>query len=214
MVETAPGQPKGAWWSPNRSSRNQSWGVAPIESRVKMQVGDRTRTRRHRSGRCRRRGGRAASTVTAGLAAGGTATAGWAAARRRQVRRRQAARRQVIHNSDGRLGGGRKYGNGRLGGGRYSEGRLGGGRYNRGRFGGGRCGGGRLWGDGWYGYGDGKLGGGTGMATAGWHLGRRGALTTPVTSSGGLFKQTAPAYTVVCVCGSFSYFKLHMKLNH
>ena len=28
-------------WSPNRSSRNQSWGVAPIETRVKRQVGDR-----------------------------------------------------------------------------------------------------------------------------------------------------------------------------
>ena len=56
-IETAPGPPKGAWWSPNRSSRNQSWGVAPIRSRAKMQVDDRTRTRRRRSGRCRRRMG-------------------------------------------------------------------------------------------------------------------------------------------------------------
>ena len=44
-IETTPGPPKGAWRSPNRSSRNQSWGVAPIRSRAKMQVDDRTRTR-------------------------------------------------------------------------------------------------------------------------------------------------------------------------
>ena len=48
-IETAPDRPKVAWWSPNRSSRNQSWGVAPIRSRAKMQVDDWARTRRHRS---------------------------------------------------------------------------------------------------------------------------------------------------------------------
>ena len=54
-IETAPGHPERARWSPNRSSRNQSWGVAPIRSRAKMQVDDRTRTRRHRSSWRRRR---------------------------------------------------------------------------------------------------------------------------------------------------------------
>ena len=32
-IETAPGPPEGVWRSPNRSSRNQSWGVAPISGR-------------------------------------------------------------------------------------------------------------------------------------------------------------------------------------
>ena len=103
--------------------------------------------------------GRAAAaaigTVTAGPAAEGIRRVGdgrlGGAARRRKIRRRHRLRGgRVIRNSDGWLGGGRKYGNGRLGGG-YDEGRLGGGRYNDGGFGGGRCGGGRL-GGGWYGY--------------------------------------------------------------
>ena len=81
---------------------------------------------------------------------GESATAGWAArlggGRYGDGRLRGG---RVIRNSDGWLGGGKKYGNGRLGGG-YGEGRLGGGRYNDGGFGGSRCGGGRL-GGGWYG---------------------------------------------------------------
>ena len=139
-IETTPGPPKGAWRSPNRSSRNQSWGVAPIRLRAKMQVGDRTRTRRHRSSRRRRRGGR-----------GREGRRSW-----REVRRRQVGRRQVKHNSDGRLCGGRYngdgFGGGRCGGGRlwgdgwygYGDGKLGGGRYGDGRLIGRRLGGGRL----------------------------------------------------------------------
>ena len=105
-IETAPGPPKGAWRSPNRSSRNQNWGVAPIRSRAKKQVGERTRTRRRRSSRRRRRGRR-----------GREGRRSW-----REVRRRQVGRR---------LGGGRVIGEegtestlrGAIGGGVEVEGR-------------------------------------------------------------------------------------------
>ena len=110
--------PENNWRSPNRSSRNQSWGVAPIRSRAKMQVDDRTRTRRHRSSRCRHLGGR-----------GREGRRSWREVRRRQVGRRLGGGRVIGEDGTestlrGGIGGGVEVEGRRVGGcGRGSGGR-------------------------------------------------------------------------------------------